>query len=77
MAFMKITRQGLASMFVLVLILWSCIFIERNLARRAQMDTYRALRDMRYLKLKRSVEPASAPAPVEVPKVRRSRSAIG
>jgi hypothetical protein len=61
MAIAKITRQGLTSIAILVVILWGCLFAERYLTRTAQMETYRALRQIRYLKLKRHVEPATHP----------------
>jgi hypothetical protein len=63
MALAKITRQGLISIAVLVVILWGCILVERSMSRNARMDTYRALRQIRYLKFKRHVEPAAQPAP--------------
>lgn len=63
MAIFKITRLGLSSIAVLVVILWGCLFTERALVRQARMDNYRALRQMRKLKLQRSVEPASRPLP--------------
>ena len=61
MAVAKITRQGLTSIAILVAILWGCLFAERYLARTSQLETYRALRQIRYLKLKRHVEPATHP----------------
>ena len=63
MALAKITRHGLVSIAVLVAILWGCILGERYLLRNSRIETYRALRDMRYLKFKRRVEPAARPAP--------------
>ena len=62
MALAKITRSGLVSIAILVAILWGCIVSERYLLRNSRMETYRALRDMRYLKFKRRVEPASQPS---------------
>jgi hypothetical protein len=61
MAIAAITRQGLTSIAILVAILWGCLFAERYLTRTSQMETYRALQRIRYLKLKRHVEPASHP----------------
>ena len=63
MAIAKITRQGLISIAILVAILWGCLVTERVWTRNAKLDTYRALRQIRYLKLQRRVEPASAPIP--------------
>jgi hypothetical protein len=62
MALAKITRTGLVSIAILVAILWGCIVSERYLLRNNKMETYRALRDMRYLKFKRRAEPASRPS---------------
>jgi hypothetical protein len=63
MALVQITRQGLVSMAILVAILWGCIITERRISLNAKIETYRALRDMRYLKFKRRVEPAAQPSP--------------
>jgi hypothetical protein len=63
MAVAKITRQGLTSIAILVAILWGCLLAERYLTRTSQMETYRALRQIRYLKFKRHLEPAAQPAP--------------
>ena len=70
MALATITREGLISIAVLVAILWGCVFAERRLSRDSRMETYRALRDMRYLKFKRNVEPTSAPKASPAPSVR-------
>ena len=61
MAFAKITRHGLASIALLVAMLWGCILAERSLSRNARIETYRALKQIRYLKFKRHVEPAAEP----------------
>jgi hypothetical protein len=61
MAVAKITRQGLTSIAILVAILWGCLFAERYLTRTSQIETYRSLRQIRYLKLRRHVEPATQP----------------
>ena len=69
MALARITRPGLVSIAVLVAILWGCLFVERRISRNSRMETYRALRDIRYLKFKRGVEPASQPgAPAPSPR---------
>jgi len=62
MALARITRPGLVSIAVLVAILWGCIVTERYILRHNKMETYRALRDIRYLKFKRHAEPASQPS---------------
>ena len=61
MAIAKITREGLVSIAVLVALLWGCILAERILTRHTTMETYRVLRQIRYLKFKRHIEPASRP----------------
>jgi hypothetical protein len=59
----KITREGLVTIAVLVAILWGCILGERILTRNTSLETYRVMRQIRYLKFKRHIEPASEPAP--------------
>jgi hypothetical protein len=61
MAIAKITGEGLASIAVLVAILWGCILGERILTRHTAVETYRVMRQIRYLKFKRHIEPASRP----------------
>ena len=63
MAVAKITREGLVTIAVLVAILWGCILTERVLSRNTSIETYRVLRQIRYLKFKLHVEPASNPGP--------------
>ena len=67
MAFAKISRQGLGVIAILVVCLWGCIVGERMLVRHARMETYRALRDMRNLRMKRGPEPVSAPSQEHTP----------
>ena len=67
MAIAKITREGLVSIAVLVAILWGCILAERILTRNTTIETYRVMRQIRYLKFKRHIEPASRPAPNPTP----------
>ena len=62
MAIAKITREGLVSIAVLVAILWGCILGERILTRKTTIETYRVMRQLRYMKFKRHIEPASRPA---------------
>lgn len=57
----QITRQGLTAIAIMVALLWSCLITERYLTRHSTIETYRALRQMRYLKFKRHLEPAGAP----------------
>jgi MFS superfamily sulfate permease-like transporter len=61
MAIAKITRSGLIVIAILVAILWTCVLAEKRISRNSKIETYRALRDMRYLKFKRRVEPTSSP----------------
>ena len=71
MALAKITREGLVTIAVLVAILWGCIVAERVLSRHTTLETYRALRQIRYLKFRRHIEPASQPTPgPETPSLR-------
>lgn len=63
MALAKITREGLVTIAVLVAILWGCILSERVLTRHTTLETYRALRQIRYLKFRRHIEPAAQPGP--------------
>jgi hypothetical protein len=67
MALARITRPGLILIAILVAILWGCILGERYLSRNNKMDQYRALRDIRYMKFKRRVEPATQPLRPAVP----------
>jgi hypothetical protein len=62
MAIAKITREGLVSIGILVAILWGCILGEHILTRNTSLETYRVMRQIRYLKFKRHIEPASRPA---------------
>jgi hypothetical protein len=77
MALAKITREGLVAIAILVAILWTCFLAERHLLRNSRIETYRALRDMRYLKFKRHIEPAVRPLPPAVPLPVSSRPALG
>ncbi len=67
MALARITRHGLASIAILVAILWGCLIAERSMTRTARIDTYRALKQIRYLKFKRHVEPAVRPSTKPAP----------
>jgi len=77
LAFAKITRQGLVSIAILVALLWGCILTERALTRNSKIETYRALRQIRYLKFRRQVEPASQPEPSPLPGKTSSASVVG
>jgi len=63
MALMAITRQGLAAMAVLVAILWGCLYLERSYVRHAAIDQYKAMRQIRDLRLLREAQPVAHPAP--------------
>ncbi len=69
MVLAQITRQGLIAIAVLVGILWSCVLTERRITRNSRIETYRALRDIRYLKFKQHIEPASQPKTPSAPSV--------
>jgi len=75
MAIAKITRDGLIAISILVAILWGCIFAERRITRSSQIETYRALRQMRYLKFRRTVEPTAEPKPA--PELVSRRPVVG
>ena len=61
MAIARITRQGLTSIAVLVVLLWTCALGERLIVRRANFETAQTLRDMRSLRMKNRQQPASVP----------------
>lgn len=75
MTLFRITRLGLGSIAILVAVLWGCLFTERALVRQSRLETYRAMRDLRYLKMRRSVAPAANPAPA--PQAKPGRSTLG
>ena len=77
MALARITRPGLVLITILVAVLWSCVLGERYLSRNSKMETYRALRDMRYLKFKRRVEPARHPLRPAVQPTSSTRPVVG
>lgn len=61
MAMTRITGHGLATIGILVAILWGCLFAERSIIRKAQVQQYRALRDIRTMQLRKGLQPASTP----------------
>ncbi len=63
MAIAKITRQGLAVIASLVILLWGCVIGERVVVQRANLEAYRALRDLELLRAKKKAQPVSVPAP--------------
>ncbi|MCC6858135.1 MAG: hypothetical protein IT158_06235 [Bryobacterales bacterium] len=71
MALAGITRQGLAAIAFLVAVLWGCVLMERSTIRDAKIQTYRALREVQYLKMHRTTRPASTPAPLRAPAIAR------
>lgn len=79
MAITKITGHGLATITVLVAILWGSLFLERTIIRRAQIQHYRALRDIRTMQLRKGIQPASTPTQPSTPgySTGSRRSAIG
>jgi hypothetical protein len=77
MALARITRPGLILIAILVAILWGCILGERVISRNSRMETYRALRDIRYMKFKRRVEPATQPLRPAVLPVPSTRPVVG
>ena len=78
MALAKITRPGLVSIALLVAILWGCVLGEQYFVRRSRIETYRAMRDLRQLRLNRRVEPVSHPtAPATPPATSSSAPVVG
>jgi hypothetical protein len=61
MAMAKITGQGLCAMAVLVVFLWGCLLLERSTVEKARYEQYRALEEIRSLRMMRRAEPASVP----------------
>jgi hypothetical protein len=58
----EITKQGLASMALVVALLWGCILGERAIVHRADRETAQALQAMRSLQIhKQRQQPASQP----------------
>ena len=62
MAVAALTRQGLTSMAMSVILLWGCILCERAIVRQALAEQARALRSIESLRHRRD-EPVSAPVP--------------
>ena len=50
MAIAKITGEGLASIAVLVTLLWGCILFENSLVRNSRRETARLLWDLQKMK---------------------------
>lgn len=73
MAIAKITNQGLMSIAMLVVVLWSCIVAESFVIRQARLEAQRSMRDLRVLRHKKQAEPAALPI---LPKA-TSRPAVG
>jgi hypothetical protein len=63
MAIAKITRQGLAVIATLVVLLWGCVIAEQVLVRRANQQSYQTLRDLQLLRMRSRPQPVSVPAP--------------
>ena len=62
MAVAALTRQGLTSMAMSVILLWGCILGERAIVRQAIAEQARALRTIESLRNRRD-EPVSTPVP--------------
>lgn len=61
MAIAKITGEGLASIAVLVTLLWGCVLVEGSMVRNSRRETARLLMDLRKLKNGGRVIPVSRP----------------
>ncbi len=62
MALARITSQGLASITVLVMLLWACAIGERVIVDRANAETIEAMRAMRSLQRQNRRQPVATPA---------------
>ncbi len=58
----RITGQGLTSIAISVVLLWTCVIGEHVLCTRARTDAVQTVRAMRELRSKNRREPAAAPA---------------
>lgn len=74
MALAEITKQGLKTIGILVLILWGCLFAERQYMRRAERDLHVAVKSVYQLKQQRTMTPASKPMPA---KLNASKALLG
>lgn len=70
----RITGQGLASIAILVALLWTCIIGERLLSRDATHGAEQVMQALRALRFKIRHEPAAAPAR---PAHRPTHSSVG
>ena len=70
----KITGQGLTSIAILVVLLWTCVIGERLIIRCANADAAQVARAMRDLRFKTRRQPAAVPA--RLPH-RRPRADVG
>jgi hypothetical protein len=78
MALAKITRPGLVAIGLLVAVLWGCVLGEQYFIRRTRLETYRAMRDLRQLRLHRRAEPVSHPSfPKNPPTPHSSTPVVG
>ena len=73
MAVAKITGQGLATMAILVALLWACAIGELLIVARANTQADQAMRAMRSLQIKKRRQPSSTPVR---PARRRLRAAL-
>ena len=62
MSVAKITGQGLASIAILVALLWTCLIGERVILGHATAGAAQVVRAMRELRFKTRREPAATPA---------------
>jgi hypothetical protein len=74
MVIARITGQGLSSIAVLVILLWSCVIGNRVIMQRAQAEGTETLRAMRELQFKQRHTPASIPVHTSP---RRARPSLG
>jgi hypothetical protein len=68
MAITRITGQGLCAISILVVLLWACLIGEHVMVRNANLETQRTLNALRDLRMKRQIQPVSAPVKLRAPK---------
>ncbi len=61
MSIVKITGEGLASIAVLVVLLWGCIALEHSMLQRSRRETARLLMDLKRMKNTGGTEPVMHP----------------
>lgn len=58
----QISGAGLATIGVMVTLLWGCLIGERVIVNRANVEMARTLREVRLMRARRFTQPVSVPA---------------